>query len=513
MFTFGFSYVGVIYLLMLFIPNIIWTKNQPKGYTPEDENKVLAICERIGQALCTCLVLIFDDFNIHPTRWIIWLEVSFLLMVLYEVFWIRYFKSKKTMSDYYKPMFGIKVPGASLPVVAFLLLGIYGTNIFLILGAIFLGIGHIGIHMGHYNKTNPPKDKTSVKVIKTTALVFFGLILAAISFFIGARNINYFQHYRLINKGVDEGIYVELGGQEQYLLIRGADKSNPVIVFLHGGPSSPESYVNYAWVNDIVDDYTVIDWDQRGCGRTYEYNSDIDPNNDTATFEQAIIDLDELVDYARDRFNQEQVIIIGHSYGTVLASSYTEQHPEKVSSYVAMAQVVSMELNNHTLVDMAIANATENGKDTSEITAVLNVYDSDPNVANTMELRNVVFNYLPEPIPESSTWLALTSPYMGMPDFMWFLKQLQPMDVYFAYNTKLYNSLLDFDLYNVELGDTPVTYISGSLDYACPVSTIEDYISASGVNGTLYVIDDCGHNVQYTKPHEVSEIILNVLGQ
>lgn len=48
MFTFGFSYVGLIYLLMLFIPNMIWAKNPPEGYTTEDENKVLAIIERIG---------------------------------------------------------------------------------------------------------------------------------------------------------------------------------------------------------------------------------------------------------------------------------------------------------------------------------------------------------------------------------------------------------------------------------------------------------------------------------
>lgn len=59
MFTFGFSYVGLIYLLMLFIPNMIWAKNPPEGYTTEDENKVLAIIERIGEVLCTSLLTYF----------------------------------------------------------------------------------------------------------------------------------------------------------------------------------------------------------------------------------------------------------------------------------------------------------------------------------------------------------------------------------------------------------------------------------------------------------------------
>ena len=61
MFTFGFSYMGLIYLLMLFIPNMIWAKNPPEGYTTEDENKVLAIIERIGEVLCTCCSLILRN--------------------------------------------------------------------------------------------------------------------------------------------------------------------------------------------------------------------------------------------------------------------------------------------------------------------------------------------------------------------------------------------------------------------------------------------------------------------
>ena len=56
----GFSYVGLIYLLMLFIPNIIWSKNQPKDYDKyvKKENKVLVILERIGEVLLSVLPLI-----------------------------------------------------------------------------------------------------------------------------------------------------------------------------------------------------------------------------------------------------------------------------------------------------------------------------------------------------------------------------------------------------------------------------------------------------------------------
>lgn len=148
----GFSYVGLIYLVMLMLPNIIWTKHQPKDYDKYvgNENKALLACERIGEVLVSCAALIFSDFNIKPwSPWSLWLIVSFLVMVLYEVYWVRYFRSEQTMQDFYSSLLGISVAGATLPVLAFLLLAIYGKNIILGIAVVILGIGHIGIHLMH----------------------------------------------------------------------------------------------------------------------------------------------------------------------------------------------------------------------------------------------------------------------------------------------------------------------------------------------------------------------------
>lgn len=149
---FGFSYIGLIFLLMLMIPNIIWSKNKPKDYDKyvKNENKVLLLFERIGEMLVTCLSLIFSDFNINKiSNWFSILLIAFILMILYEIYWIKYFKSSRTMKDMYSNLLGIPVAGATLPVFAFLLLGIYGKNVFLIVATIILGIGHIGIHLNH----------------------------------------------------------------------------------------------------------------------------------------------------------------------------------------------------------------------------------------------------------------------------------------------------------------------------------------------------------------------------
>lgn len=151
---FGFSYVGLIYLIMLFTPNILWAKRKPENYDTyaQRENRVLLAFERAGEVLvCTC-VLIFADLNIRWTGWAVWLALSFALMLLYEGYWVRYFRSKRTMADFYSSILGIPVAGATLPVCAFLLLGIYGRNIFLLISTVILGIGHIGIHIQHRNQ-------------------------------------------------------------------------------------------------------------------------------------------------------------------------------------------------------------------------------------------------------------------------------------------------------------------------------------------------------------------------
>lgn len=153
---FGFSYVGLAFLLMLTVPNLLWTKNKPSGYDKyaARENSVLLIFERVGQVLVTCTALIFADFNIRADfPWLMWLIAAAILMLMYEAYWIGYFHSPKTLKNFYTSFLGIPVAGATLPVCAFFLLGIYGKNIIMLVSVVILGIGHIGIHLQHSKET------------------------------------------------------------------------------------------------------------------------------------------------------------------------------------------------------------------------------------------------------------------------------------------------------------------------------------------------------------------------
>ena len=148
---FGFSIVGVVFLAMLFVPNIRWAKSQPPGYEEisRHENKALLLFERVGQVLATCSAVVFVYPQGLSLPWLLWLLIGILLMLLYEAAWIRYFKGGEKLEDMYRPLGPIPVPIASLPVVAFALLGIWHQSPIAVIAAVILGIGHIGIHLGH----------------------------------------------------------------------------------------------------------------------------------------------------------------------------------------------------------------------------------------------------------------------------------------------------------------------------------------------------------------------------
>lgn len=144
------SWIGIIYMIGLIIPNLFWAKHQPIGYDSSHENKFLLIFERIGQILTTCFVIIsFQRVFYHS---IVFLTISMIAMLLYEAYWLRYFKSSKTIEDFYTSFLGMPLAGATYPIIAFLCLGISLHNTILIISTIILGIGHIGIHYQHFRE-------------------------------------------------------------------------------------------------------------------------------------------------------------------------------------------------------------------------------------------------------------------------------------------------------------------------------------------------------------------------
>lgn len=143
-------------------------------------------------------------------------------------------------------------------------------------------------------------------------------------------------------RGVDESQYVQIGGIDQFISIRGEDRSNPVILFLHGGPAnaqSPFPQEFLAWQKY----FTVVNWDQRGSGKTYGKNGPATPGMDTpaAALDRLTADAIEVAEYASRRFGKRKVILVGHSWGAVLGLNVVRRRPELFYAFVGTGLPVS----------------------------------------------------------------------------------------------------------------------------------------------------------------------------
>lgn len=135
--------------------------------------------------------------------------------------------------------------------------------------------------------------------------------------------------------GIVERRYVSIGGIEQWITIRGEDQANPVLLFVHGGPGAVYSVLSpvlRAWERA----FTVVQWDQRGAGKTYGKSGKAGP----ITFERLTRDGVELVEWLRQRLGQEKVILIGSSVGSLTGVMMVHQRPDLFWAYVGVDQNV-----------------------------------------------------------------------------------------------------------------------------------------------------------------------------
>ena len=516
MIHFGFSYVGLMFFIMLFVPNLIWAKNKPKDYDKYviNENKVLLMIERIGEATTLTAALIFSDYNLRAfTIWSLWLFLAFLFMVLYELYWIRYFRSDKTMADMYSSYWGFPVAGASLPCLAFFCLGIYGTNIFLIVSALFLSVGHIGIHLNHRKEAvGKKKTKKIVKVIRVFLLIPVVLLLLVTVVAIAGRNINWFRFNTNTANGIDEMSYVEIGGQEQYIHIMGKDINNPVILYLHGGPAGPDSAIMPFFTDPLAGDYTVVCWDQRGCGRTYFHNAGNDPDNLTVNFDTAVSDIDGMVDYLCERFNKDKVTLMCHSYGTIVGTRYVQEHSEKVEADIGIGQFVNCSRSVELAYENAMAAAKANGEDTSSLEEAYKTYCEGDSLKEYLMLRNATSGYHPAENKANTALLAVFCPYAGTDDVRWVMKQAD-LESYEKLEGSLMDATYDYDVYDYELEyDIPMYFISGSMDYVCNTSLTKTFSEDITAPRTAFaVIEGGGHTPQYETPEAFGEMVKQML--
>ena len=162
-----------------------------------------------------------------------------------------------------------------------------------------------------------------------------------------------------ISGSISEIKKIKLGDLNQCILIRGEDKTKPLLLFLHGGPGDSEFVFLKKFCPFLEKDFVLVHWDQRGAGKSYSPN--IDEN--TMNINKLVSDGNKLVKFLKEKFKKEKIYLMGHSWGNVLGMRMINEHPENFIAYMGIGQVANIikgeKISQHFVIEQANKNGNK----------------------------------------------------------------------------------------------------------------------------------------------------------
>lgn len=310
--------------------------------------------------------------------------------------------------------------------------------------------------------------------------------------------------------GMELKEYRMINGIQQYLVHRTENDELPVLLVLHGGPGESAIPTRYLAQRDWEKYFTVVNWDQRLCGKTLQINADKQTElAATVTLEQLIEDTREICDYLRAKYHQDKIFILGHSWGSVLGSMFARQYPDRVRAYVGVGQVVNMRRNEElgyqkVLQKARIAGADHDVQTLLALTPYPTAEFGQEMMDKMMTVRRLQRKYcLASPITLKDLWQMATTPDVSLNELPVYFE----MD--FQIQLPLLKELMDF---NLEALDShyavPVYYLLGDHDWQTPYPIAEAYFAKIEADRKqLMLIPNAGHNTMTDQP----EYFLNAL--
>lgn len=162
--------------------------------------------------------------------------------------------------------------------------------------------------------------------------------------------------------GVQESYKTKIGGIDQWIYVRGQDKSNPMILFVHGGPAAPLMPGIWEFQRPIEEYFTVVNWDQRGAGKTY-LETDPESIGDTIHIDRYVDDAIEIAEYVRKRYGKDKLILMGHSWGTIIGMKAALKRPDLFHAYVGIGQVINSRDNERLSFEYGLEQARKHGNE------------------------------------------------------------------------------------------------------------------------------------------------------
>jgi pimeloyl-ACP methyl ester carboxylesterase len=195
---------------------------------------------------------------------------------------------------------------------------------------------------------------------------------------------------------IQETRFITLGGIDQWVTIRGANRANPALLVLHGGPGDAQSSLRSAYAA-YERDFTIVQWDQRGASKTYAKNPNSPPEP-----ERVELDGIELAQYLCDYLAKKKILLLGHSWGSHLGVEMVQRRPELFAAYIGTGQVGSWRANVQAQFDFLLARARA------------------ANDRKRVEQLEAIGSPDPKDAAQYFSWWSMRNPYMSLDDARWF---------------------------------------------------------------------------------------------
>lgn len=275
-------------------------------------------------------------------------------------------------------------------------------------------------------------------------------------------------HEIVTPNGVQETFVATLGGAKQVVNVRGADKDNPILVFVHGGPGAVEMPFAWTFQRPWEDVFTVVQYDQRGAGRSYPLN---DPAAlaPTMTLERYRDDAIELIELLTKRYGKRKVVLMGHSWGSFVGLAVALERPDLLHAYVGVGQGIDFRTSER--VGMAWTRAKAVAAGDAEAVAAIDALAPYPDEEFT--------------IANADGWRKYAMPYGSLlynrpPDTSLYFQQPRLSPLYDAADRKawgkgsaftvttLWPRLADISFLKVDSIEVPLIFLLGRHDYTVP---------------------------------------------
>ena len=180
--------------------------------------------------------------------------------------------------------------------------------------------------------------------MKVYMIIVVSMFIILITLFL-IRAIGMSIYKRTPNGGINKSMYIDVNDTKQWINIYGKNVDNPVLLYLHGGPGSSTSHIDYAFTRKWADVYTIVTWDQRNCGKSYNSKQ----NNIPLTKELFLQDGKEVTKFALEYLSKEKLTILGHSWGSIYGANLVQEYPEYYNCFIGTGQLVDFFENEEEL--------------------------------------------------------------------------------------------------------------------------------------------------------------------